>query len=99
MTERRIAIIETTITEHSRRITDHDGKLETIMTWKIALDESTRVNKKNTEALLKMADVGENLLIALGWLGTASKWIVRVGLALGMMWAAFKLIVTLGHAK
>lgn len=89
-TERRITTIETTVTDHGRRITDHDGKLETVMAWKATIEESTRVNKKNTEALLQMAEVGENILVALHWVALAAKWVTTIAAAFGVFFVVFR---------
>jgi len=89
MSEHRFTLIETTQADHGRRITDHDGKLQALLNWKDAIEESTEVNRK-------MVEVGENLLLALSWVGIAAKWIVAVGAALGAVWMAFKAMVHLG---
>lgn len=87
--EKRLTVVETTVQEHGRRITDHDGKLQGILEWKAAIEESTEVNRK-------MVEVGENILLALQWVGIAAKWIIAVGGAIGAVWIAFKALVHLG---
>lgn len=90
MIERRVLKLETTISDHDRRITDADSKIEMVIAWKNAIEESTEVNRE-------LVEVGKALLKLLGWIKLASKWITSVGLACGIIWGAIKVIITLGR--
>ena len=86
MSEKRLMIVESTLEHHDRRITDHDGKLQAILEWKSVIEESTEVNRK-------MVEVGENLLLMLGWVGIVAKWIAVVSAAFAVFFGAFKWLV------
>lgn len=97
--ERRLKNVETILANYGRRHDDCEKERATlrttvqeILTWKATIQESTEVNRE-------MIEVARSILKALSWVGTAAKWVTRVGVALGMLWGAFKLVVTLGHAK
>lgn len=94
--ENRMRGAENTLVLHGRRHDDHDNnistitrRIEEISAWRDSIKESTEVNRK-------MVEVGENLLQALSWIGTASKWVIAVGGALvavlaGIKWMLAKL--------
>lgn len=79
----RLDKIETTIAEHNRRITDTEGHVQNLHSWRDSIAEATEVNKR-------MVEVGEAIIEALGWVGKAAKWIVQIGAAIGALYAGIK---------
>ncbi len=90
MSEARLRLLEAGHEEHNRRLTDHDSKLNAVLDWKEAVEESTRVNQR-------MIEVGEALLEALDVVGKIATWIVKVGAMFATIWAAVKGVIYLGR--
>jgi hypothetical protein len=96
MDEIRIKKIEMQASDHKRRLDDHDGlhanhttSIKAMLDWKASIEESTEVNKR-------MVEVGENILVALSWVGMAAKWIAAVGAACAAIWMGIKSIMHMG---
>lgn len=76
--------------QQERRITDNTNNIRAIIEWQESIKESVAVNKR-------MVEVGESLIEALGWLGSAAKWVCQFAAAVGALWAAVKSIIWLGN--
>jgi len=94
--EKRLRSVEETLTNYGRRHDDCEkdrkqltAMIHEIIAWKETVQEATEVNRK-------MVEVGENILLALSWVGTAAKWIIAIGGAVAVVYAAIKGMMTLG---
>jgi len=51
--------------------------------WRRSIEESTEVQRE-------LVQVGQNILKAMGWIGSAAKWIVVIAAAVKLTWMAVK---------
>ncbi len=96
MDEIRLKKIEIQTHHLKRRVDDHDAQhashavsIKAMLDWKDSIEESTAVNKR-------MVEVGEGILLALGWVGMAAKWVAAVAAAFTAMWLGIKAIWHIG---
>lgn len=89
MDEIRLKKIEIEAYHLKRRVDDHGVSIKAMLDWKDSIEESTAVNKR-------MVEVGEGILLALGWVGMAAKWVAAVMTAFTAMWLGVKAIWHIG---
>ena len=98
MDELRIKKVEFTLENHGRRLSDHDerhNKTEARMTSHEQLINALQASTATQE---KMIEVGENIILALGWAAKAAKWTLTMAAFCtaawhGVKWVAAKLWV------
>ncbi len=81
--EKRVLVLEKTVENYGRRLTDHEDKIQLVLDWKNSIQESTEVNRR-------MVEVGEGILAALSWVGIGARWIMSIGGALTAVWLFVK---------
>lgn len=84
---------EVKLADHSRVLLEHGRRITDLETGFTDHSEYIAVLRKNIELQTELAEVGRALIKALGWVGTAARWLASVAAACAIVYGVFKALL------
>jgi hypothetical protein len=93
MDEMRIKRVEVTLEKHQRRLTDHEERHLKTEARMSSHEQLIGALQQSTATQEKMIQVGEDIILALGWAAKAAKWTLTMAAFCTAVWHGIKLLV------
>lgn len=88
-----IAEIEARVADHAKLLTEHGRRLTDVETATGSHSQLIAVLQQNIAMQNELAEVGRALIKALGWVGTAARWLASVAGACAIVYGLLKALL------
>ncbi len=93
MDELRMKKVEITLAKHDRRLTDHEERQDKTEARMTSHEQLIGALQKSTATQEKMIQVGEDIILALGWAAKAAKWTLTMAAFFTAVWHGIKVLI------